>query len=332
MGEEWLVEEWLVEEWLVAAEPLVRRRDTGCRRMSTSPGRMLKTGSLYFIGRALKSERLIRSALAADQRNFQSAEYLYRRGIDEAPLLAFLARNLGAVRGDVGKPELQTSDERRFVADICRNLDHYQSQIFQDVFVLWALGHKRDGYFVEIGVGDGRALSNTYMLEKNFGWRGLLAEPNPAYQESIRLERSAVLDSRAVYSSSGQHLDFSAFGVGGELSGLTQDLRPRADAAEGQTIKVETVSLMDLLDEHKAPRVIDYISVDTEGSELEILKTLDTSRYVPLTLTVEHNFDGPRISALKALLEPMGYRQVLPEFSRFDIWFVHESVPIPPKS
>jgi FkbM family methyltransferase len=294
--------------------------------MSSSPGRMLKTGSLYFVGRALKSERLIRMALEADQRNFQSAEYLYRRGIDETPLLAFLARNLGAVRNANGKSASVVSDERRFVADICRNLDHYQSQIFQDVFVLWALGDKRDGYFVEIGVGDGRALSNTHMLEKTYGWRGLLAEPNPAFQDRIRAQRTAVLDTRAVYATSGQTLDFSAFGVGGELSGLTQDLRPRADAAEEKTIQVETVSLMDLLDQHNAPTTIDYLSVDTEGSEFEILKTLDTRRYLPLTLTVEHNFDVRTLAALKALLEPMGYRQVLAEFSRFDVWYVHESI------
>ena len=291
--------------------------------MSSSPGRMLKTGSLYFVGRALKSERLIRQALEADQLNFQSAEYLYRRGIDETPLLAFLARNIGAVRS----ARDQSSEGRRFVAEICRNLDHYQSQIFQDVFVLTMLANKRNGYFVEIGVGDGRTLSNTHMLEKQFGWTGLLAEPNPAFHASIRAERSALLDTRAVYATTGERLDFAAFGIGGELSGLTETLRPRADAGNQQTIQVDTVSLMDLLAHHKAPRVIDYLSVNTEGSEFEILKHLDTSRYLPLTLTVEHNFDAPRLDALKALLEPMGYRQVLAAFSRFDIWFVHQSVP-----
>jgi hypothetical protein len=53
-----------------------------------------------------------------------------------------------------------------------------KSEIFQDIFVLTVAREKRNGLFVEFGAGDGVSSSNTHMLEKEFGWTGILAEPN----------------------------------------------------------------------------------------------------------------------------------------------------------
>ena len=58
------------------------------------------------------------------------------------------------------------------------NFDNIKSQINQDIFVLYTLDWKREGYFVEFGATNGIDLSNTYLLEKNFGWKGILSEPN----------------------------------------------------------------------------------------------------------------------------------------------------------
>lgn len=53
----------------------------------------------------------------------------------------------------------------------------WQSQASQDVFALVANGFKRGGYFVEFGATNGKSISNTYVLEKEFGWTGIVAEP-----------------------------------------------------------------------------------------------------------------------------------------------------------
>ena len=55
------------------------------------------------------------------------------------------------------------------------------SQFGQDLQVLSFYNGKRDGFFVDIGAYDGKYISNTYMLEKNFDWKGICVEPNIRY-------------------------------------------------------------------------------------------------------------------------------------------------------
>jgi FkbM family methyltransferase len=86
-------------------------------------------------------------------------------------------------------------------------------------------------------------------------------------------------------------------------------------------IAVETISLGDLLAEHGAPARIDYMSVDTEGSELEILEAFDFGRYDVRLLSIEHN-NTPSGEAVERLLAPHGYRRKFPEFSQWDAWYV----------
>src|SRR5690348_10278612 len=58
-------------------------------------------------------------------------------------------------------------------------------QLLQDLFAAVATDWKRGGTFVEVGVGNGLDLSNTYLLEKSFGWKGVLVDPDPRFHGSI---------------------------------------------------------------------------------------------------------------------------------------------------
>ena len=89
----------------------------------------------------------------------------------------------------------------------------------------------------------------------------------------------------------------------------------------GESYLVSTVSLNDLLEEHQAPSLIDYISIDTEGSEFDILNSLDFDKWSFRTLTVEHNFAEQR-DHIYQLLTANGYLRVNTEMSRFDDWYV----------
>jgi hypothetical protein len=84
---------------------------------------------------------------------------------------------------------------------------------------------------------------------------------------------------------------------------------------------VETISLLDLLKVHNAPRFIDFLSIDTEGSEFEILKNFDFESYSFGSICVEHNFGETR-EQINTLLLANDYVQVHGDLSDFDDWYI----------
>jgi FkbM family methyltransferase len=198
-----------------------------------------------------------------------------------------------------------------------------RSQIRQDLFVLSTLNFKRNGYFVEFGATNGLDLSNSYLLEAEFGWSGILAEPARCWHEALRMHRTAAIDTRCVWSETGVLLNFNEVSSA-ELSTIDDfssiDIHS-GTRKRGQHYKVETVSLNDLLGAHNAPAEIDYLSIDTEGSEFEILGRLDFDRYRFRVITCEHNHTPAR-EKIHTLLAAHGYRRTLENISRFDDWYI----------
>ena len=81
---------------------------------------------------------------------------------------------------------------------ILKNHKKSNSQIFQDLFVLYYTKNKKNGFFIEIGGGNGFDLSNTYLLEKKFKWDGIICEPNVNLQKNISELRSAQLIKKPI--------------------------------------------------------------------------------------------------------------------------------------
>jgi FkbM family methyltransferase len=202
-------------------------------------------------------------------------------------------------------------------------LGESKSQLRQDLFVLTATQFKTNGFFVEFGATNGVDLSNTYLLEKSFDWSGILAEPARRWHGDLRKNRSASVETRCVWTDSDSTLVFnevdsaefstiSSFSDGDDHSKIRR---------LGKEYPVKTISLLDLLEEHGAPSVIDYLSIDTEGSEFRILESFDFSKYSFRTITCEHNYTPMREAVLK-LLTANGYRRVLEDVSLIDDWFI----------
>jgi FkbM family methyltransferase len=200
---------------------------------------------------------------------------------------------------------------------------HSKSQLGQDLLGLSISGLDKPGYFVEFGAADGVALSNSYILEKHFGWSGILCEPSTGWHEALKQNRSCIIDTRCVYSVSGEKLSFSENYLG-ELSAITAYAEPNANGVLKRTTssyEVETISLLDLLKAHNAPKYIEFLSIDTEGSEFEILKDFDFQSYRFGAICVEHNFADTR-QKINDLLLASGYMQVHKDVSDFDDWYV----------
>ena len=77
-----------------------------------------------------------------------------------------------------------------------------KAQLKQDVFALIENDFKRDGFFVEFGAANGVHLSNTYLLEKEFGWRGILAEPARMWHADLQRNRTCAIEMDCVWSKS----------------------------------------------------------------------------------------------------------------------------------
>jgi FkbM family methyltransferase len=201
------------------------------------------------------------------------------------------------------------------------------SQINQDLAVLEFYKYKRDGYFVEIGAYDGIALSNTLVLEKTYGWTGILSEVVPDRYEQLLVNRPKChCNNSAVYSKSNMEVSFDIANDSNMLSGISSHINAHKHVVNKNKsqIIVETISLTDLLDLYKAPSFIEYLSLDTEGSELEILKGLDHTKYTFGIIHVEHN-DIPIVrSQLKLLLENNGYKFL--RKNHFDDEYIHNTL------
>lgn len=201
---------------------------------------------------------------------------------------------------------------------------HSRAQLMQDLFVLSELGARRDtGFFVEFGAADGVALSNSWLLEKRLGWKGILAEPALCWHASLARNRGCTIDTECVWSKSGERLDFDEVDIG-EFSTLSEFAKADEHAqarAEKRRYQVRTVSLNDLLSRHGAPAEPDYLSIDTEGSEFAILQELDFARFNFKVITCEHNHT-PMREPIRRLLESAGYRRRHEELSRFDDWYI----------
>jgi FkbM family methyltransferase len=201
-------------------------------------------------------------------------------------------------------------------------LAHSQSQLRQDVFVASQLHFKRNGFFVEFGAADRIHLSNTYMLETQFGWNGIVAEPARCWHDALRKQRRCHIETDCVWGRSNETISFDEVAAP-ELStaSIFRDVDGHRNARKQScSYSVNTISLNDLLRKYEAPRAFDYLSIDTEGSEYEILSAFDFSAYSPSIITCEHNHTAAR-EKIYGLLSGEGYERVFCDYSRFDDWY-----------
>jgi FkbM family methyltransferase len=228
---------------------------------------------------------------------------------------------------EAGTP-VELSETFDFLSFALRRCRVSRSQMSQDLWVLYELADRKGGYFVEFGAGDGVVLSNTFLLETGYAWNGVLAEPNPVFHDALRRNRRAVISTDCIAGQSGETVTFN---LTEDPHFSTIDRYTAEDGhavlrASGTRIPVPTRSLTDLLRQANAPRRIDYLSIDTEGSEYEVLSAFDFKEYDVELLTVEHNHT-PRQQQLHVLLERNGFARKFPELSDFDAWYVNRRPP-----
>jgi FkbM family methyltransferase len=219
---------------------------------------------------------------------------------------------------------LQTFPNKH-ASQIVSVLDKSKAQLRQDIFVLCHLNFKRNGYFVEFGATNGISLSNTFLLESEFSWHGILAEPAKCWHSDLEKNRKCNIEHKCVWTDSHTNLVFNEV-RNAELSTIHHFSNSDHHSIQrkiGEFYEVSTISLNDLLEKYNAPYQIDYLSIDTEGSEFQILEKLDFSKYSFGVITCEHNYT-PMRDKIFDLLTKHGYIRKYEEISKWDDWYVKQ--------
>ena len=218
---------------------------------------------------------------------------------------------------------------KKFI-DHFKKLKNSQSQIFQDVFASFIVGDKFDKTFFEFGATDGFNLSNSYLLENSFNWKGVLSEPSPQWHDLLKKNRiNTKIITKCIWSETGKTLDFfmSDDGIFSTLNDFVDSdkhsmpANTEARKKAGKVIPVETISLNDVIREYFDNTSPSYISIDTEGSEFKILETFNFKIYRPKVFTIEHNFTELQ-NKIDELMSSNGYERVFRELTSFDAWYV----------
>ncbi|MCL1946968.1 MAG: FkbM family methyltransferase [Chitinivibrionia bacterium] len=209
----------------------------------------------------------------------------------------------------------------------------FQGQIHQDMFAWSYFDGKKDGFYIDIGANDGKYISNTYIFEK-LGWGGACIEPLPDVFEKLRKNRSCDCFNVAISDVSGESIEFiRAKGVE-VLSGLSSQMteahkeRIRREKGEIEKIYVKTLTFDDLMSNYPDTKHIDFMSIDVEGAEMSVLKTIDFKKYSFGFITLENNEEIKRNSTrLITFMQKRGYKVYLDYegdimFVPNDVWIV----------
>ena len=214
--------------------------------------------------------------------------------------------------------------DSKYQNECLKLLECSRAQFRQDLFVLSQLDFKKNGFFVEFGAADGLVSSNSYLLEKNFNWRGILAEPATFWHDALMKNRTVYVETKCVWKSSKEEILFNETDNLKQLSTINSFSNSDSNynlRELGNRYLVETISLVDLLNKYNAPPLIDYLSIDTEGSEFDILSSFDFDKYKFKVITCEHNFSESR-DKIHSLLQSKGYTRKFTTISKVDDWYL----------
>ena len=184
------------------------------------------------------------------------------------------------------------------------------SQFGEDIYMNTLFPENYKGVCVEVGAYDGITYSNTLFFEKK-GWSCLCIEPIPSQYEKCKVIRKNTINC-AISDSNKEDIPFYIYNINNNNESAMSSLEPDIRLIElhmhminkVMEINVKCRTLTSVLDEANFPNVIDFISIDTENTELNVLKGFDFSKYSVKYFIIENNFNEP---ACEDYLKQFGY-------------------------
>lgn len=192
------------------------------------------------------------------------------------------------------------------------------SQDKQDITIyqkyLYPFGN--NGFFVDIGANDGKTFSNSLLYEE-LGWQGVCVEPHPRAFSVLSECRNCICVNACVSSETRKVNFLQVDGSPEMLSGILEfydprhlsrvDLEIRRDGGSKKIIEIDSYTYEDLAIKYNIPSHIQYLSIDVEGGELNVLKSINFSKFSFDIMGVENNFGD---DVAENYLKQFGYKKI----------------------
>ena len=189
-------------------------------------------------------------------------------------------------------------------------MDKYYSQIRQDEFLNKVIfNNKKNGYFIDIGAHDGHTFNNSLFFEQNNNWKGICVEPNPNVFNKLNLSRKST-NLNVCVGNSNKTVKFTVIeGYAEMLSGISEKYDERHfqrienniknKGGSKKEIELEMIRLDSIVELND--KKIDFVSIDTEGNEFDIISSINFNKLDITAIVVENNYNDDKIN--KYLLE-----------------------------
>ena len=178
------------------------------------------------------------------------------------------------------------------------------SQGGEDLILAKLLKFKSKGFFIDVGANDPISLNNTYLFYK-MGWRGINFEPIPELAVNFKNKRN---EDTVINKAMSNFVGETDFCVGIDEYNVNSSLL-NMELPKQQMIKVTVDKLENVLDKLNISK-IDFISIDTEGTELDVLEGLNLDKYRPKFILAEYNTASIGNDKLQPYLITKGYQPV----------------------
>jgi len=195
----------------------------------------------------------------------------------------------------------------------------------QDKYVDEYLKHKENGFFIEVGAHDGVSCSNTLFFEESRNWNGICIEPGSEEFQKLRVNRKSHNINACVSDYDGESEYTYIEGYSMMLSGLSETYNKSHEERINREVNhyggkinkvmIPVFRLQTILDQLNVTQV-DYCSIDTEGSEFNIIKSIDFDKTTITVFSIENNYGDTQI---QDFLEEKGYK-LLTKISWDDIF------------
>lgn len=188
-----------------------------------------------------------------------------------------------------------------------RSRNKFHSELQEELFIIDYFDKKNNGFVLDIGAADGITASNSFKIINEYNWRGLLIEPCHKHSSNLKILYDTIEDVNYFFGAVDQSRKETIFYevVENEI-GLSNTVGESNTRNQKYiTYQVKCLDINSILERYKVPKDIDFISLDIEGSESQVLDNWNFEKYKVNLWCVEEN-----THSYESFFNSYGYKKI----------------------